>query len=77
MDYAIPRADQLPDIDVRLIGEPSDETLGGFKSAGEGAFCAAVAAISNAISDALSPTGTTISQLPVTPERMARAAGGL
>ncbi len=77
MDYAIPRADQLPDIEVRLIGEPSDETLGGFKSAGEGAFCAAVPAISNAISDALSPTGTTISQLPVTPERLARAAGGL
>jgi carbon-monoxide dehydrogenase large subunit len=77
MDYAIPRADQMPDIEVRLLGEPSEETLGGFKSAGEGAFCAAVPAISNAISDALAPAGPSISLLPVTPERVVRAAGRL
>ena len=77
MDYAIPRADQLPDIQVQLVGEPSDETLGGFKSAGEGAFCAAVPAIANAISDALTPSGKQISRLPVTPERVMRAAGRL
>ena len=75
MDYAIPRADQLPDIQVKLVGEPSDETLGGFKSAGEGAFCAAVPAIANAISDALSPSASPISRLPVTPERLSRAVG--
>ncbi len=74
MDYAIPRADQLPDIEVRLIGEPSDETLGGFKSAGEGAFCAAVPTIANAISDAISPSGSPIIRLPVTPERLVQAA---
>ena len=36
MDYAIPRADQLPDIEVRLIGEPSDETLARVQVGGRG-----------------------------------------
>ena len=75
MDYAIPRADDLPDIEVHLVGTPSTETLGGFKSAGEGGVCAAVPAIANAITDALSPFDARVNRLPMTPERVLRTAG--
>jgi carbon-monoxide dehydrogenase large subunit len=39
---------------------------------GEGGTIGAPAAIANAVADALSPLGTDITELPVTPERLFR-----
>ena len=47
-------------------------TLGGYRGMGEGGTIGAAAAVANALSDALSPLGIEISELPATPERLFR-----
>jgi carbon-monoxide dehydrogenase large subunit len=50
----------------------SPTTLGGFRGMGEGGTIGAPAAVANAVTDALSPLGIEINELPVTPERLFR-----
>jgi aerobic carbon-monoxide dehydrogenase large subunit len=73
MDYALPRADDLPLFTVELneIVEP-DNPLG-VKGAGEGATSGAPAAIMNAIRDAIAQGGGGGIDMPATPERVWRA----
>ena len=40
---------------------------GGYKGVGEGGAIAAPAAVANAVADALSPLGITVTRLPLTP----------
>jgi carbon-monoxide dehydrogenase large subunit len=73
MDYAIPRA---PDIPEYILG--STETLSpsnplGVKGVGEAGTIGATPAIANAVIDALSPLGIRHLDLPFTPERVWRA----
>ena len=75
LDYMLPEATDLPDIDVHLIDNPSPHTLGGFKSVGNGSISGAVSSIANAIADALSPFGAPINGLPVKPERVLQVTG--
>jgi aerobic carbon-monoxide dehydrogenase large subunit len=70
MDYAIPRADDLPEITTALIDHPSIINELGIKGAGESGAIAPGPAIANAIEDALAPFGITIRELPVTPARI-------
>ena len=56
---------------VHLESE-SPTTLGGFRGMGEGGTIGSPAAVANAVSDALSPLGIEINELPVTPERLFR-----
>ena len=72
VDYVVPTAADVVPIEVRHLDQPSPSTLGGFRGVGEGGTIGAPAAIANAISDALSPLGVDVSELPATPERLFR-----
>jgi carbon-monoxide dehydrogenase large subunit len=72
-DYAIPRADVLPDIEVLSTVTPSPHHPLGVKGIGEAGTIASTAAVYNAVIDALAPLGVTGLQMPLTPERVWRA----
>jgi carbon-monoxide dehydrogenase large subunit len=73
MDYAMPRADTLPSF-ASAIGEtPSPLNPLGVRAGGEGGTTPALAAVVNAIVDALSEFGVTHIEMPATPERVWRA----
>jgi carbon-monoxide dehydrogenase large subunit len=71
VDYVIPSAPEVPEMDVVHI-ESESAVAGGFRGMGEGGTIGAPAAIANAIADALSPLGLDVSILPMTPERIFR-----
>jgi carbon-monoxide dehydrogenase large subunit len=73
MDYPLPRAADVPDIDVLHLDNPSPSTEGGFKGVGESGIIGAPAAIVNAIADAVPAAGAELTTLPVTPERLWRS----
>ena len=71
-DYVVPAASEVPSMTVSHLETRSPSTVGGFRGMGEGGTIGAPAAIANAISDALTPFGIEIAELPVTPERLFR-----
>ena len=73
MDYALPRAADLPDIEVELIEVPCGTNPLGVKGAGEAGAVGSPPAVINAIVDALAPLGVTHIDMPATPERVWRA----
>ena len=73
MDYALPRADDLPDFDITLTGVPTGANPLGVKGAGQAGAMAAPQAIICAVLDALAPLGVTHIDMPATPERVWRA----
>ena len=73
MDYALPRADDLPDIEVDLIEVPCGTNPLGVKGAGEAGAVGSPPAVINAIIDALSPVGITHIDMPATPEKVGKA----
>ncbi|MDB5916802.1 MAG: xanthine dehydrogenase family protein molybdopterin-binding subunit [Massilia sp.] len=70
IDYVVPAAPEVPDIAVIHIESALAATIGGFRGMGEGGTIGAPAAIANAISDALTPMGIEVCDLPVTPVRL-------
>ncbi|HEX7968065.1 MAG TPA: molybdopterin cofactor-binding domain-containing protein, partial [Stellaceae bacterium] len=70
MDYAMPRADDVPDVAGALHPVPCRTNPLGVKGTGEAGTTAALAAVMNAISDAL--PGTML-DMPATPEKRWRA----
>jgi len=80
MDYALPRAGDLPEIEVELIEVPCTSNPLGVKGAGEAGAVGSPPAVMNAVIDALAGDGVTHVDMPATPERvwqaleMARAA---
>jgi carbon-monoxide dehydrogenase large subunit len=73
MDYAMPRADDLPNIEVALHEVPAKTNPLGVKGVGEAGTVGALPALMNAILDALAPVGVTDIAMPATPERVWRA----
>ena len=73
MDYAVPRADDLPDIEVDLVEIPCGTNPLGVKGAGEAGAVGSPPAVINAVVDALSPLGITHVDMPATPEQIWRA----
>ena len=73
MDYALPRADDLPDIAVDLIEVPCASNPLGVKGAGEAGAVGSPPAVINAVVDALSGDGVTHIDMPATPENVWRA----
>src|ERR1019366_3293231 len=73
MDYALPRAEDLPDIEVELVEVPCATNPLGVKGAGEAGAGGSSPAVINAIIDALSPLGVTHLDMPATPERVWKA----
>ena len=72
-DYAIPRADMLPDIEVLSTVTPSPHHPLGVKGIGEAGTIASTCAVYNAVIDALQPFGVDSVRMPMTPERVWRA----
>jgi len=77
MDYAIPRADGLPDIEVLSTVTPSPHHPIGAKGVGESPNVGGVPAFSNAVNDAFSFLGSTHIQMPHDFWRNWRAAKNL
>src|SRR5215472_5651703 len=72
VDYLVPSACEIPSMKLVHLESVSPTTLGGFRGMGEGGTIGAPAAIANAVTDALSPLGIEINELPATPERLYR-----
>jgi carbon-monoxide dehydrogenase large subunit len=70
MDYAIPKADDLPSITVLLDNHPSAVNDLGIKGVGESGAIAPAAVIANAVEDAVADLGVTIREVPVTGPRL-------
>jgi len=78
MDYAMPRADEVPLFDVDAHEVPTRVNPLGAKGVGEAGTVGALPALMNAVNDALAPLGVRHLDMPVTPERVwqaIRAAG--
>ncbi len=73
LDYALPRADRLPNIEVHSTVTPSPHHPLGVKGIGEAGTIASTAAVYNAVIDALRPLGVTSVNMPLTPERIWRS----
>jgi len=73
MDYALPRAGDLPDIEVDLIEIPCGTNPLGVKGAGEAGAVGSPPAVMNAIMDALREDGVTHLDMPATPETVWKA----
>ena len=73
MDYAIPRADDLPALEVVLTEVAETDNPLGVKGIAEGPTTGAPPAVMGAVRDALSVLGTTAIDMPATPEKVWRA----
>ena len=74
-DYLVPMAFEMPDIVVDHVHTPVPGTLLGAKGLGEAGTIGAVAALGNAVNDALAPLGARLDRQPYTPMRVLRALG--
>lgn len=70
MDYAMPRASDLPDIGFVSVPTPSKNNPIGMKGCGEAGTVGALAAVSNAVLDALWVRGVRHVDMPMTPHRI-------
>ncbi|TMH35334.1 MAG: xanthine dehydrogenase family protein molybdopterin-binding subunit [Betaproteobacteria bacterium] len=70
MDYALPRADDVPSFKVTTKVTPCTHNPLGAKGCGEAGAIGAPAALMNAVHDALSAAGVTYLDMPATPHRV-------
>jgi carbon-monoxide dehydrogenase large subunit len=73
MDYALPRAADLPPLPVRFVSVPTASNPLGAKGAGQAGAIAAPPTVVLAVLDALAPLGVSALDMPATPERVWRA----
>jgi aerobic carbon-monoxide dehydrogenase large subunit len=73
IDYLVPMASEMPDIEVGHTCTPTKASELGAKGAGEAGTAGAAAAIMNAVNDALRPLNALVTTIPFTPERILRA----
>jgi aerobic carbon-monoxide dehydrogenase large subunit len=76
MDYLIPTACELPDVDITHLESPSPFVPGGFKGMGEGGAVNSPATIVSAVNDALRPFGVIANHTPITPDWVMAALQG-
>jgi carbon-monoxide dehydrogenase large subunit len=72
MDYLLPTAAEMPPMEVTHIETLPPATIHGFKGMAEGGTIGATATLANAVADALAPLGVTVTELPLSPERVRR-----
>ena len=73
MDYAMPRADDMPSFVTEISEVPSPTNPLGIRAGGEGGTTPALAVLVNAVVDALSEYGVWHVEMPVTPEKIWRS----
>ena len=69
MDYLLPTAAEVPDLEYGHVVTPA-LTPGGHKGLGEGGAIASPAALMNAVRDALAPFGVSVTEQPLSPDRV-------
>jgi 2-furoyl-CoA dehydrogenase large subunit len=65
MDYPLPSAHEVPEVEIVHHCTPSPFTVFGQKGSGESGYLGAPAAISSAINDAVRPLGISFAALPI------------
>ena len=70
MDYLLPTTTDVPPITVSHQVCPSEVNPFGIKGCGEGGAVGPLAAVANAVSDALAPLKVRVTRVPITPERL-------
>ena len=73
MDYALPRAEDIPSMAIADHPSPAKSNPLGTKGCGEAGCAGSLVCIVNAVLDALSEYGITQIDMPLTPERVWRA----
>jgi carbon-monoxide dehydrogenase large subunit len=73
MDYAMPRAGDMPEIGFESLPIPAKNNPLGVKGCGEAGCAGALTSVMNAIADALSELGIDNIDMPATPERVWQA----
>ena len=69
LEYKIPMPQQMPEVEILLVGDDDPDGPFGAKEAGEGPLIATLPAVGNALYDAL---GVRFTELPITPDRVVR-----
>ena len=75
VDYLVPMASGLPDIEIAHVETPTTTSEIGAKGAGEAGLAGAVGAVLNAVNDALAPFDVMLTEVPLTPPRILAALG--
>ena len=65
MDYLLPSAHEVPEVEIVEHVTPSPLTVLGQKGSGESGYLGAPAAIASAVNDALWPLGIAVNRLPI------------
>jgi carbon-monoxide dehydrogenase large subunit len=73
MDYAMPRASDMPSFKAELIEVPATSHRYGIRPGGEGGTTPSLGAVVNAVVDALAELGVKHVEMPVTAPRVWRA----
>ena len=73
LDYAMPRADDMPAFELDTNPVPTPTNPLGIKGAGEAGCVGALPCLTSAIADALAQVGASAPDMPATPERLWRA----
>jgi CO/xanthine dehydrogenase Mo-binding subunit len=73
LDYALPKAADIPPVRITLVEVPVPHGPFGAKGVGEPPVVPVAAAIANGIADA---TGARLTELPIVPERVVAALRG-
>ncbi len=76
MDYAVPKADDLPSFELHETVTPTPINPLGAKGVGEAGTIGSTPAVVNAVMDALKPFGVRHLDMPLKPERVWRAMQG-
>ena len=74
MDYLIPTAVEIPEIEIHHVETPSD-VFANYRGVGEGGMIGAPAAVTNAIEDALADLGVRVTEQHLPPARILELAG--
>jgi carbon-monoxide dehydrogenase large subunit len=74
LDYLVPVAPDVPEIEMAHLESPSPKTLLGSKGVGEAGTIGAFGAVANAVADAVAPLGAELTRLPYSPARIFEAA---
>jgi len=73
MDYAMPHADNMPNVSIVSNGDPTPSNPLGAKGGGEAGTVGALPAVTIAVADALRAVGAKEFDMPASPERVWRA----
>jgi carbon-monoxide dehydrogenase large subunit len=76
MDYALPRATDLPYFDIQLVERPTEANSLGVKGSGQAGCIGAPQTVMAAVLDALRPAGVERLEMPATPARVWEALQG-